>query len=401
MAQENSIFELDEGPHEPVKPPPAPVRRVGNGLVAIALALPIVGSIPLFFVTDFGLALGISGAVVLVTSILVAIDAHRVENAGLAVRSNDSAIILFLGMCLLWIAIFPYAFFRRRKFVRPDLFLPATLVAMFFGGAPMLYAVLVKPGLPSCTSQQVVELLEQLIRKSAVGGTVSSIDGHREISYDRVQDRRTGQCVAHIGGKDIVVNYTVEWLDRQNNQFAVKIPPPDLPSCTSQEVVQALERAIRQTPEVAKALAVVGHREVSYDRAKDRRKGQCVAHTDTRDINVDYVVEWLDRDQGKFVVRVVPPLPACTSQEVAQVLEKLIRGTPEGANAKSIDGHREISYDPAQDIRIGECVVRTEQGRIIVKFNVKWGDREKNRFEVRIIDSVLERSVPGARVREA
>jgi hypothetical protein len=298
------MSDIDESRVEP----PAPPRpgRVGIGLVAVALTLPVLAGVVLLFVTSFGLALAISSATVLMTSLLVAIDAGRLGNVDLMGRQRESAGFLFLGMCLLWIVVYPFAFFRRRHFEGPNLAIPATLVALFFAVGPILRAVLIPPELPSCTSREVVQLLDQVIHGTPVGLKARSIDGHREVSYDREAGRRHGECIVHTDGGDIVVNYFVQWRDRAKGQFEVRIPPPDLPSCTSREVVQLLEQVIRSTPVGAKAKSIDGHREVSYDPAADRRQGQCVVHTVGQDIAVNFLVQWRDRATGQFEVRLTP-----------------------------------------------------------------------------------------------
>ena len=100
----------------------------------------------------------------------------------------------------------------------------------------------------------------------------------------------------------------VEWLDQDNGQFAVRVlvaPTAHLPSCTSPEVVQLLEQVIRGTPVGASAKSIDGHQELSYDRDAGVRHGQCVVHTDGDDVNVKYLVEWLDRDKGHFLLRIL------------------------------------------------------------------------------------------------
>jgi predicted secreted Zn-dependent protease len=232
-----------------------------------------------------------------------------------------------------------------------------------------------------------VQLLDQVIRGTPVGASAKTIDGHHELSYDRNADVRHGQCVVHTDAGDIDVEYLIEWLDRDKGQFAVRIPPADLPSCTSPEVVQLLEQMIRGTPVGASAKSIHGHHELSYDRDADVRHGQCVVRTDAGDIDVKYLVEWLDREKGQFAVRIPPPdLPSCTSPEVVRLLEQVIRGTPVGASAKSIDGHRELSYDRDADVRQGQCVVHTDAGDLDVKYLVEWLDRDKGQFMVRTID---------------
>jgi hypothetical protein len=195
----------------------------------------------------------------------------------------------------------------------------------------------------------------------------------------------------HTDSGDLAVKYFVEWRDRDKGQLQVRILPPDLPACTSPEVVQLLEKVIRGTPLGAKTQSIDGHREVGYDRVADRRQGKCVVHTDGGDIPVKYLVQWLDRDKGHFNVRIIevhtppPDLPTCTSPEVVGLLEQTIRGTPLGAKAQSIDGHREVSYDQAAGRRQGQCVVHTDRGDIPMNYLVQWLDRDKGQFVVRII----------------
>jgi hypothetical protein len=258
---------------------------------------------------------------------------------------------------------------------------------LFFVVLPV-FRTLLAPKLPSCRSREVVKLVEDIIRKSPGGAECKFIDGHHEVSYDRAKDRRTGQCVAHIDDKDIVVSYIVQWRDPHRGQFEVVVPPISmlvLPSCTSLEVVRLLETVIRKSPVGAKVKSIDGHREVSYDRAKERRKGECVTHTDGGDIVVKYFVRWQDKEKTHFEVGVPSPdLPECTSRTVVQLLEKVIRGTPEGAKATSIGGHREIRYDRAQDRRTGQCVVRLNGEDVVVEYIVEWRDREAGQFEVLI-----------------
>ena len=288
---------------EPAEPRSS--SHTGVGLVAAALILPVLAGTALFFVTSFALALGISAATVIASAALVAMDARRLGNVDQTGRVRESAGLLFVGMVLLWIVVYPLAFFRRRHFGGPNLAIPAVVVAVFFAVGPVLYSVLVPPGLPSCTSPEVVQLLDQVIRGTPAGASAKTIDGHQELSYDRDVDVRHGQCVVHTDGGDIDVKYLVEWLDREKGQFAVRIPPADLPSCTSPEVVQLLEQVIRGTPVGVSAKSIDGHQELSYDRDADVRHGQCVVHTDTGDINVKYLVEWLDRDNGLLQLRIV------------------------------------------------------------------------------------------------
>jgi hypothetical protein len=245
-----------------------------------------------------------SAVAVVGSSLLMAIDAGRLGQTDLRGRQRESAGLLFLGMCLLWIVFYPLAFSQRRHFGGPALAIPALLVALFFAGSPFLRVLLVPPGLPDCDSREVVQLLDQVIRSTPVGSKAGAIDGHHEVSYEPVADRRQGRCVVHTGGGDIVVNYLVQWRDRDKGLFEVHIPPPEVPSCTSREVVQVLEQVIGGTPVGAKARSIDGHREVSYDLAPDRRQCQCVVHTDSADLAANYLVQWRDREKAQFEVRI-------------------------------------------------------------------------------------------------
>jgi predicted secreted Zn-dependent protease len=157
--------------------------------------------------------------------------------------------------------------------------------------------------LPSCTAAEVVQTLEQTIRSIWVGASVKSIDGHTELSYDLDSQVRHGQCVVHTDGGDVNVRYDVQWHDRATGIFAVRVLPTDVPSCTSAEVMQLLEQVIRGELTGASLTSIDGHTELSYDADSHVRHGRCVVHTDRGDIHVKYVVEWLDRAKGQFLVR--------------------------------------------------------------------------------------------------
>ena len=79
-------------------------------------------------------------------------------------------------------------------------------------------------------------------------------------------------------------------------------------------------------------------------------------------------------------------LPSCASPQVVQLLEQVIRGTPVGSSAKSIDGHEELSYDRDADVRHGRCVVHTDAEDLTVKYLVEWLDRDKGQILVRTFD---------------
>jgi hypothetical protein len=80
----------------------------------------------------------------------------------------------------------------------------------------------------------VEQLFEQAIQRTPLGLRAKSIDGYRELSYDRTADQRQGQCVVHTEDGDSVVKYTVQWTNRDEGRFGVRIMTADLPEGTSQ-----------------------------------------------------------------------------------------------------------------------------------------------------------------------
>jgi hypothetical protein len=67
-----------------------------------------------------------------------------------------------------------------------------------------------------------MQLLEQVIRGTLTGASLTSIDGHQELSYDPDNQVRHGRCVVHTDRGDISVKYVVEWSDRAKNQILVR-----------------------------------------------------------------------------------------------------------------------------------------------------------------------------------
>ena len=367
---------------------PPHTEVVGIGLIAVSLILPILTGIAQIFVTSFGISFAIGIAMVLATSVLVALDARSLGTRDLQGRKRESPGVLFLGMCLFWILFFPVAFFRRRHFGGPNLGPVAVAVALFPCVCPIVAPLVIPPSLPSCSSSEVVQLLDNIIRRSLVGTNLKSIDGHREISFDADAGVRNGECVAHTDAGEISVKFLVEWRDRNAGLFQVRTLPAELPSCISPEVVQLLEQVVRSELAGMELKTIDGHRENSFDVDAGVRNGECVAHTDAGEISLKFLVEWQDQDKGLFQVRVLPAtLPTCMSPEVVQVLEQLIRTGLVDLELKSIDGHREISYDPDADVRTGECVAHTDAEEISIKFLVEWQDKDRGIFQVRTLDT--------------
>ena len=100
--------------------------------------------------TSFGVSLAVSAATVLLTAILLAIDAHRLNTVEPNKQKGESAGLLLLGMIALWIVFYPFAYFRRRRFGGPNLAIPSILVVLFFLLSPIARSLLFPPGLPAC-----------------------------------------------------------------------------------------------------------------------------------------------------------------------------------------------------------------------------------------------------------
>jgi hypothetical protein len=218
-----------------------------------------------------------------------------------------------------------------------------------------------------------------------IGQSIRSIDGHREIRLDQEANRRFGECTAHTADQNITVRYEVEWLDRKRGRFAVKIPPADLPACTSPEVARVVEQVVRSSNIGPSVQSIDGHSEIDFDAALNRRRGQCVAHTTNGDKTVVYHVEWIDRQKGQYSVKLAPPeLPTCTSPEVAQLVEQVVRATLSQGSVLGIDGHEQVRFDREANRRIGRCIVHTDMREIEIEFTVEWQDRATGRFIVRV-----------------
>jgi hypothetical protein len=348
--------------------------------------LPVVSGAVLFFVTSLGVGIAIGAATVIATAICVAADARGLGNVDAQGRVRDDAGILFFAMCLFWVLAYPFAFFRRRHFGGPHLGPASILVAAFFVVAPIVNALMQSARLPLCTAPEVVDLVEQLAQGSITDAKILSVDGHREVHFDRDADIRYGECVAHTDSGDIPVEFLVEWENREKRMYQVRIPSFDLPLCTDPEVVDLVEQLAQGSITDVKILSLDGHWEVRFDREANIRIGACVAHTDSGAIPVKFLVEWEDREKGLFQVRIpLSELPLCTDSGVVELLEQTARELPGLAELKSLEGHREIRFDRKANIRIGECVAHTDSGERPVKFVVEWQDRETGVYQVRIL----------------
>lgn len=276
-----------------------------TGLMWLALVIPVVAGVALCFAPTLDVGYGISIASVIVSAALVAIDAHRLGPVDLKGKTRESPWLLFGGMCALWIAVYPIAFFRRRQFGGPQLgyFSLGSVVA--FMGTPLIYSVVMPRPLPACTAAETVKLLEQIVRTTSLGPILTTIDNHREVGFDPAAQLRNCECVVHTTTGDINGKYLVEWQDQKAGMFQIRIPASELPACNSPEVINVLVKVIRSTPSGAQIKSIDGYQELSYDAAAGRRRGACVIHMDSGDHPIEFQVEWQNQSQAQFLVRLL------------------------------------------------------------------------------------------------
>jgi hypothetical protein len=287
----------------------------GETLAVLALLLPVVAQ-GLILACRFdspGLELALSWGTVAVTALLLAVDAALLGTTDLHGTQRSSPGALFLGMFLLWIVCYPVTFFRRRHFGRPNLGPLALLVAAFFVGAPFLHNLarfgIAGDGVPTCTSREVVGMVNDIIRQSTVGPSVQSISDHREISYDPANQIRKGQCRVRTPTETITATYTVKMLDRSAGTFWVEVDPifaEDPPLCTDRDVIALLERLLRERPNGHLLQSVAGHEEIRYDRETKTRQGRCRVTMPGRTEHVAYKVYWVDQKTGQYQVEIEP-----------------------------------------------------------------------------------------------
>jgi hypothetical protein len=303
----------------PVEPtwPEAKIHRGQHGetLAVFALLLPLVaqGVILACHVDSAGIAMALGYGTIAVTALVLAVDAALMGTTDLDGRQRSSPVALFFGMLLLWIICYPVVFFRRRHFGRPNLGPLALLVAGFFVGVPLLYNFarfgIAGGGVPTCTSREVIAMVDGIIRQSPVGPSVRSISDHRETSHDPALQIRKGQCLVKTQTETITATFSVKIVDRKNGTFQVDVDPiiPEAPPfCTDRDVIAHLENVIRAGPNGHLLKSVAGHEEVRYDRENKSRHGRCRVTMQGWTGNVAYKVYWVDRKTGLFQVDIEP-----------------------------------------------------------------------------------------------
>jgi hypothetical protein len=204
--------------------------------VVVALILPAVAAVVGLVSHTEAIALewALGLGTVLMTAILLAIDAAALGRVDAKGGDRVGAGSIFAGVLLLWIVFYPAAFFRRRHFGKPNLGALAILVAVVFVGAPLArdainLGTLLSGDPPACTSPEVTQLVETLIRKNNPLVPINRIDGFKETRFDRNAMIRHGQCMVHQPNGVLAVVYQVRWIDRTRGQFGVVIEPANPP----------------------------------------------------------------------------------------------------------------------------------------------------------------------------
>jgi hypothetical protein len=297
----------------------ADIQRSSHGetLAVLSLLLPVIAEgVSLAWRSDSqAIPLALTWGTVPVTALLLAVDAGFLGTTDLTGTRRANPVALFFGIFLLWILFYPAAFFRRRHFGRPNLGPLSLLVAAFFVGAPIVNNFtrfgVITADVPTCTSREVVSMVDDMIRKSAMGPSVQSISGHKEISFDRTQQTRRGQCQVTTPDEIITATYRVSMLDRVAGTFQVDVDPilsESPPGCADPDVTVFLEQLIRAEPNGQQVKSVGLHTQTSYDRANKTRHGRCqvLMRDGDRNVTYRYRVYWVDQKTGRFQVEIEP-----------------------------------------------------------------------------------------------
>jgi hypothetical protein len=317
-----AIFDLVSKQHGSALPP-GPTRpeanirssEQGETLAVLALLLPLVaqGLALACRFESMGIEIVLGYGTIVVTALILAVDAACLGTVDLHGTQRSGPGSLFFGIIFIWIICYPVAFFRRRHFGRPNLGPLALLVAGFFVAVPMLGNLarfgVAGNGVPTCTSREVISMVDDVIRKSGMVPSAQSISGHRELSYDPATESRKGQCVVKTETETITASYRVTMLNRKAGTFQVEVDPiipTDPPACTDREVVGLVEGLIRDGPNGHLLKSVAGHEEVRYDRERQIRHGRCRVTMQGWTGNVAYKVYWFDQKTGRFQVELDP-----------------------------------------------------------------------------------------------
>jgi hypothetical protein len=284
----------------------------GDSLALLALVVPLVAQgllLAYHFDSDAVVWVVRLGAVA-VTALLLVADANRLGSIDQDGFPRGGAGLLFAGLILLWVVVYPVAYFRRRHFGRPNFGPLALLVALFFTAAPyvqhfMAFGVFGSAP-PTCISREVVAAVDELVRQSPGCPPVEAVSRHREILYDKAKKRRKGQCLVATSTETITVTYFVT-VDPVNGGFSVEVEPffaTDPPGCTDPAVIDQLNHLFRTEAKEHLVKSVTGHAEVRYDRDSKVRYGRCRVTAADWNGDVAYKVYWVDRKTGSFQVEI-------------------------------------------------------------------------------------------------
>ncbi len=293
----------------------------GEFCAVLALLLPVIALCALFLgnFDSVPVELGIAIGTVVGTAILLAVDAASIGTVDLKGTSRQGVGAVLVGVMLLWFVFYPAAFFRRRHFGRPNLGILALVVAALFASGPLVKAIggfdLLRAGdPPSCSSAEVVRLVNKTLDDSPAGPSIVSIRDHREIHYDPAARVRHGQCMVVTETSSTAVNYQVKWQDARQRIMHVQVEPyfsPDPPSCTSAEVTGMVESLIKNGAPGRDVIRVNEFKESRYDKASKTRHGLCTVHIGRfvagrigppESFPVAFRVQLVDQKKGQFQV---------------------------------------------------------------------------------------------------
>jgi hypothetical protein len=255
-----------------------------------------------------GAEVALAYGAIFVTAILLTIDAALLGRIDMKGNLRAPAGALFLGMILLWIVFYPVVLFRRRLFGRSNFGLLAILVVLFFFGAPyaqnfFLFGITRGGEPPTCTSREVVAMVNDIVRHSEIGSAVVSVKEHREVRYDESVHTRLGQCLVQTEDEAILVAYKVQLVDLTKGTFQILVDPivtTAPPSCTAPEVKDFVEQLVSLGP----GTSIFDYRQTRYDQETKTRHGRCKVTFRGQTRDVAYRVYWIDPRNRQFKVEI-------------------------------------------------------------------------------------------------